>query len=79
MKARLLALLVAAILGSTGLVGCADSGTSDGPPAPSGGYDAKGFPLDEDGDVSSNPDDYKETICGMEFAKEAPDYEEECE
>jgi hypothetical protein len=78
MNPRLLGVLLAYVLGAVGLVGCAGSDSGGGASAPPGGYDAQGYPLDERGNVSSNPDDYKQSVCATPFAKEAPDYDQEC-
>jgi hypothetical protein len=79
---------VAAVLSALALSlgACAESGSSssggkDGnaaTPTPSGGYDSKGYPLDSSGEVSSNPDDYRDSICATELAKQASDYDSEC-
>lgn len=77
------ALLLAGVIGGCGEsdIGAVEPGGASSTPAtssPSGGYDAKGFPLDENGNASSNPDDYKETVCNQPWAKDAPDYDQEC-
>jgi hypothetical protein len=46
----------------------------DGPP---GGYDSEGFPVDESGAVSSNPEDYRELVCER-VGDMADDYQSEC-
>jgi hypothetical protein len=73
MARRITAVLVAIVLGVAGS-GCSTSTGSSNEQ----NHDQKGFPLDANGNVSSNPDDYRESVCNTESAKEAPDYEQEC-
>lgn len=75
LRIGLLCLLLLLVVGSSGC-GQSSSSEAQGPP---GGYDAQGAPLDESGKVSSNPDDYRELVCSQPWAKDAPDYEAQCE
>lgn len=52
-----------------GAAGCAGSSEAEGP---AGGYDAQGFPLDEGGHISSNPDDYHQSVCETEMFEDDP-------
>jgi hypothetical protein len=50
----------------------APTGSQSTTERPAGGYDAQGFPLDENGDVSSNPDDYHQSVCETELFEDDP-------
>lgn len=52
-----------------GTAGCGDSSEVEGP---AGGYDAQGFPLNENGEVSSNPQDYHQSLCETEMFENDP-------
>ena len=71
---RAFAVLAACFALALGISACGDSG----PDSPSGGYDAQGYPLDESGNVSSDPEDYRELVCDK-VGEMATDYEEECQ
>jgi hypothetical protein len=81
MRTRFVPILAALVLAGGLLASCSDATPSSahgGPPPPSGGYNSKGFPLDENGDASSNPEDYREAVCNSGLVDDAPDYDEEC-
>jgi hypothetical protein len=54
---------------SLAAAGCGGSSEAEGP---AGGYDAQGFPLDENGHVSSSPDDYHQSVCETELFEDDP-------
>jgi hypothetical protein len=67
-------------LAALSFTGCSSSSAagSDRYSSPAGGYDDKGFPLDANGDVSSNPEDYRKVVCESGMVDDYPDFEEEC-
>jgi len=79
MRARMVGAAVAATF-ALGAVGCSDIDTdgSSGPSAPMGGYDDGGYPLDETGEVSTDPEDHREAVCESGLVDDLPDFEEEC-
>jgi hypothetical protein len=54
---------------AVGVAGCGNSSEVEGPP---GGYDSQGFPLDENGHVSRNPQDYRQSLCETEMFENDP-------
>ena len=70
MTFRRIAVLPAVLLPLTLGVGCGDESTA-------GGYDKQGYPRDASGQVSSNPEDYHESVCER-VGDMASDYESEC-
>lgn len=40
--------------------------------------DSQGYPVNGNGNVSTNPEDYRALVCGSQLGKDAPDYQQEC-
>jgi hypothetical protein len=60
----------ACIAVALGAAGCGKTAEAEGP---AGGYDAQGYPLDKNGHVSRNPQDYRQSICETQMFEDDPE------